>query len=284
MLNKVVIKKPGTVAPGSPVVFQLKPNPAEECNGYIKDITGLTPVKANINFTEMAALPGSQFQGSNQGNRNIVITLEPQPDWVNNLGFEGVRRMISKKLRNGSQMELIFYDSVLPPKRIFGYVESVEPTLFSKDPHIQISIVCVDIYFTPLSGNIVVPMTGWTLGGTSVIFEAENVGDVPTGVIFNFTNMNDATSLGLRNLATDALVTYGPVVDGDALALSTVKGSKYCRRTRAGSTSNRLTDLNQIDTWHEMDVDILSRFRVTNLFKSMAGGTMSFLPKYESVF
>ena len=114
----------------------------EESGFLIEEITGLGPANATINTTEMASIDGSIFNSSRVGMRNIVLTLR----LLFKPTVEDVRQESYKYFPIKKQVKL----TIETDNRIcesYGYVESNEPDIFSKDESTQISIICPDPYF-----------------------------------------------------------------------------------------------------------------------------------------
>lgn len=141
----------------------------------VEDIQGLGPVKASVNTTDSSVDDGTIFVSSFVPSRNIVITL----------GFDRLRMIGTGKTIAGLRQELYAYflpktsvrlrfNTDLPspgPSSVFidGYIESCEPSIFSKDPEVQISVICNYPYFKDFtqtvldlaaSGSISIPLEG----------------------------------------------------------------------------------------------------------------------------
>jgi len=113
---------------------------------HIRNIDGLGPVKATVNSKGYGSLDGEYYTGSHIGKRNIVITLGMNPA----AGFrsvEAMRKVIYAYLLTRNEPILRFISDDRPDVQIEGHVESCEPTLFSKDPEMQISIICPKPFF-----------------------------------------------------------------------------------------------------------------------------------------
>jgi hypothetical protein len=112
----------------------------------IRNIDGLGPVKADINTSPLGSIDGESYAGSSVGGRNIVLTIGLKPDW---LGWspEALRRKLDNYFMPKKRIALLIDTESLSGMYIRGYVESNEPNIFSKDPEIQISIICPEPYF-----------------------------------------------------------------------------------------------------------------------------------------
>lgn len=150
----------------------------EESGFAIRSITGLGPVKANINMTDLAIGDGSLYNSSKTSYRNIVIDLIYYPvyQYVSQMeimsqefkppkkydtskipGSEFIVSPINASIESLRQMSYRYFP-VKQPIKLFiktsnrhvwinGYVESNEPDIFNKDEGATISIICPNPYF-----------------------------------------------------------------------------------------------------------------------------------------
>ncbi len=129
---------------GESIEFELR---APEKTGlYVKSITGLGPGKANINTTDIATNDGSIFNSARAEERNIVMELGFMQIPGITPTIEDARQLTYKYFPKKKPLQ--FY--ILTDNRelsIFGYTESNEPDIFSKDETTQISIICPDPLF-----------------------------------------------------------------------------------------------------------------------------------------
>lgn len=137
MIRKITV----TNHTGDAVVLELA-NPYD--SGFlIKEISGLGPMKANINTTELATMDGALYNSSRATSRNIVFSFAFMSMWKT---IEEVR-MDSYKYFPVKRPVTILVETDSRMAEIEGYVESNEPSIFSKDEGCQISVVCPDPYF-----------------------------------------------------------------------------------------------------------------------------------------
>lgn len=112
-------------------------------------ITGLGPVKADVNITDIITLDGGHFNSSRLSSRNIVIYFQFQ-EAVDENGnvrtIEDVRQLTYKYFPSKQMINILFHTDNLKVN-IKGVVESNEPDIFSEAEITQISIVCPDPFF-----------------------------------------------------------------------------------------------------------------------------------------
>lgn len=119
----------------------------------IRDMQGLGPVKATINTTQIAQR-GTTYVGSNSGNRNIVLIIGFNPDWVN-YTVASLREKVYGYFMPEQPVTLRIFRDDGPPVEIDGYTESCEPNIFSQDPEMQISVICPQPDFIAVSPSVV---------------------------------------------------------------------------------------------------------------------------------
>ena len=150
--------------------------PFDASSGYVvKEIEGLGPVKADIITTEYASMDGGAYQTARGNMRNIVLQLGFDPSYESDDPFGELRRGLYPYLTPKMHVELRFLSSNFETVKILGYVESFEPSIFSAEPEVQISILCPDPYFSSIAPVTVFPNIGES-------FNIENpIGAVATG-------------------------------------------------------------------------------------------------------
>lgn len=107
----------------------------------VSSITGLGPVKANINTTEVATNDGSIYNSARLDPRNIVLDII-----FYGSDIETLRQKTYKYFPIKKQLTLEF-ETDNRTATINGYVESNEPNIFTRSENTRISIVCPDPYF-----------------------------------------------------------------------------------------------------------------------------------------
>jgi len=251
----------------------------ENTGFLIKSITGLGPVKANVNTTEVATNDGSMFNSARLSQRNIVIQMA----FVNTVygeDIEEVRQKSYKYFPIKKNVELII-ETDNRYARTKGYIESNEPDIFSKQEGSQISIICPDPYFYSASedGNNITdfysidpvfefPFSNESLSDPLLIFgeiqiKTEGVityyGDSEIGVMIYIHAIGPATNINIYNTETrevmsinttklEALTGKG-IVASDDIIINTLKGEKSITLVREGMSYNILNCLDKNTDW-----------------------------------
>ncbi len=251
-----------------------------EASGLIiNSVDGLGPPKATINTTEVVTWDGSFFNSARAQQRNIVFHLR----YMWHPLIEDARHKSYKYFPLKSKVDI----EVITDRRhlhTFGYVESNQPNIFSKESGGDISIICPDSYWSSLETAITdfssidaafeFPFSNESLTeklilfGEIVISQEEIIryeGEVETGVIITIvvggeTNMVDIINVRTReemHIDTDIIAQitgqtspsgYG-LFSGDVIKISTIKGDKYATLLREGTTYNIRNALGLFPPW-----------------------------------
>ena len=251
-----------------------------ENSGFvIKEITGLGPSKAVINSTELSTSDGSVFNSSRIESRNIVFNLKILASPT----IEAARQKLYKYFPIKKRIKLQF-ETDTRICDIFGYVETNEVVIFSNQVSTQISVICPDPYFysagsdaktiTLFSGveaAFEFPFSNESLTLPLLVFgeirldQERNIyynGDSETGLTIYIHALGEATNLTIYNIATSEFMkidtvrlttlTGFPIIAGDDIIISTIKGGKYISLLRVGSYINILNCLDLNSTWFQL--------------------------------
>lgn len=139
---------------------------------------GLGPVKADITTSPYAEIDGEAFLGDSVGKRNIVLKIGLNPDWADQT-MEGLRMLLYAYFMPKFPVRLRFTSTHLPTCEISGYVESMDPNMFSKDPEINVSIICPSPHFVAVTPTVV---NGVATNGGAAPPQITYEGSVPTGM------------------------------------------------------------------------------------------------------
>jgi len=222
----------------------------------IKNIEGLGPVKANIATALFGAFDGEYYTGSTVGKRNIVITIGLNPNWATQTVAE-LRKIIYGYLMPKQKVRLRFQSLHLPDLQIDGYVESLDPNIFAKDPEVQISIICPDPYYiavepTEISGQGII-------GSSDVLEELYYMGNVPTGFVLrvNWTLVNATGLVQILNQTVNLqeFKVTATINATSYLEISSVIGNKYAKlvNPETNVSTNILTKVQGDSVWPKLN-------------------------------
>ena len=245
----------------------------EDSGFLISDISGLGPVVANINSTELASSDGAVYNSARLGARNIVITFIFLP----NASIEDTR-LLSYRLFPIKKKVFLTIKTENRICETFGYVESNSPNIFSREVGTQISIMCPDSYFfsTEINTTIfssIIPVLAFQFFNDSLVAGISEFGQVNnltsgivyyegeadvgflmhiliTGVVANLVIFNSMTGESLMIDTTRlAALTGSGLINGDEVQISTIKGDKYIILIRGGIETNILNSLTKTSDW-----------------------------------
>ncbi len=245
----------------------------------IKSVTGLGPVKANINTTEVATNDGSKFNSARLTQRNIVFQMV-FVDTLKGESVEDIRQKSYKYFPTKKNVDIIIETDNRYVKTT-GYVESNEPNIFSSQEGAQISIICPDPYFYTAgdNGDIVTefysiapmfefPFSNESLTDPMIVFSeiqsrAAGVityyGDTEIGMVIRIHALGEATNVAIYNtdtrevmrIDTDKIkkITGKGLVVSDDIIINTAKGNKSITLLREGVSYNILNCLGKNPDW-----------------------------------
>lgn len=147
-------------------------------------VSGLDPVKGQINTDTIVGVDGTRFNSARLNNRNIVIQLKINGDADTNRNDLYTKLPVKEKV--------LLTITTNRTVTIEGYIEYINCDIFAKKQIAQISIICPDPYFRGSSSYI----TG-TAGRTSVVFGDTNPGEAPSGFSLSFRFQGDSTGFSV---------------------------------------------------------------------------------------
>lgn len=224
--------------------------------GYaVEDIGGLGPVKATIVSSSFAGQDGTQFQNSRREERNIVLQLGLEPDYVTTTA-QDLRHKLYKFFMTKSKVDLKFYDSTDLVVDISGRVETCDPAIFSDKPGVEVSILCNDPDFidptimelehetsdntTDEIGKLLIPYLGTVETGLVLVLNVDR--PLTEFTIYHETPDGSLTSTDIA----------AALVAGDIVTLNTVVGSKGLSLVRGGTPSSLLYAKSPQSGWIEL--------------------------------
>lgn len=251
----------------------------EESGFIVQSITGLGPGKANINTTEVATNDGSLFNSSRMPSRNIVISLKYM--WIDSI--ENVRQLSYKYFPIKKKLTMLI-ETDNRQAEISGYVESNDPTIFSKDEGSDISIVCPNPFFYSagkdgINTTIfygVEPAFEFPFNNESLYEHLLNMGEIKNeteqvvvyngdaeiGVTITIHAIGEASNITIYNTGTREVMridtdklqkfTGSGMVAGDEIIISTIKGNKSITLLRNGKRTNILNCLDKHSDWFQL--------------------------------
>lgn len=278
MIRKITV----TNHTGDVLVLELS-NPYD--SGFlIKEVSGLGPMKANVNTTELATMDGALYNSSRATSRNIVFSFA----FINMYKTIEEIRMDSYKFFPVKRPINILVETDSRLAEITGYVESNEPTIFSKDEGCQISVLCPDPYFysfgtnrttfTGVDPKFKFPFSNESLDEHLINFgeiryrtdaEIYNYGDEEIGVRIEIHIKGDVRDLVIWNITRKESIgidderleelTGSMLKAGDDIIIETTRRKKSAILRRKGHKRNIMNCLKKPIVWTQLQ-------RGTNVF------------------
>lgn len=228
---------------------------SEQDSLMTRDIAGLEPVKADIITTRRAAR-GELMVGSSTGKRNIVLKIGLNPDWATQTMAE-LRQQVYAYFMPEQSVLLRFHSTHIPTCEIEGFIESLEPNIFSKDPEIVISIICPDPDFVSVDETVITGVVGEFLLGPMV--DIDYPGSIETGFELKIESSEDTPiySAGIyvvfgRDLGRRQTFAFSEIAIDTTkrFEMSSVSGNKYVRNVAipSGDITNLLRQLDLLSS------------------------------------
>lgn len=205
--------------------FDLPMVGATPTDSYIvKDVEGLGPVDQEL-FIVNTQHQGGFVQNIRPVTREVVFSLGLNPNWAAGQRVEQLREALYGTIlpRLGSQLRLQLMNGNTVIAEAVGHVKRCEPAVFSKEPGVQLVVVCPQPYFSAPTVTTIFPSLS-----TNTSFVFTNPGTAPSPFVmvidykananrFDMTQQGDAT----MNLTIDR-----PFVSGDRLLIDTTYGAR----------------------------------------------------------
>ncbi len=252
MLTKVEVFGP------VPLILPLGENESNTDPIQIRDVQGLGPVKANVNTTPFGSFDGESYTGSSVGKRNIVLTLGLNPNWKDQ-SITSLRQLLYTYFMPKRSVTLHFFSDTMSTVKIDGYIEGFEPNMFSKDPEIQVSIICPlpdFVEITPITATGVVDDIDFGAGSSAIQYK----GTVPTGFVLRIEEIAGTPAYTgsftiERSPNGPGMFIFEATVNTDQyVEMSSIRGKKYVRSTNlaTGVTTNLLRSVNSFSKWIDL--------------------------------
>lgn len=257
-------------------------NPWESCLA-VKSITGLGPVDATVNMTNISSSDGAIFNSSRIKTRTVEMTLGLLSDAANGVTIEDSRLKTYRFFQNKRPLTL----EVKTDRRYVaavGYTEKNEPNIFSSDEECDITIVFPDPFFYSLMNTSEGSFDfSAKQGGFEFAFANESLkqkllefahlsfleeinlpydGDVETGIsirmnatgnVFRPRVVKNTEGVQMA-IDTSTFTKYGDskighMVSGDEVIINTRRGQKSVTLHRDGKSYNIINSVDKDADW-----------------------------------
>jgi len=212
----------------------------------LKTADGLGPPVVDVSISN-TLFQGGIFQGSRPQNREITMLVKTNPNYSINQTSEDLRTELYGLLTPGLSEEIIFElrnDGVLVATTS-GYIKRIEPSLFSKEPQVQIVLSCLGPYFTNMDG---INQDLGTLSKSDPIIE--NVGTASSGFYIKLTFTSPVSSWTIYNEdQSKKMLLEKSFITGESLIIDTRSRYRRIYNIKSGTTYTMLYALSSDSDW-----------------------------------
>lgn len=221
----------------------------------LKGAEGLGPTDITVRLTR-TVLEKALYQGKSASPRQITVLVGLQPEWDNGQTPDDLRKILYRLLtpRYG---QLVRAEIVGSSGAVLGYaqgqISKMEPSIFTKDPAVQIVLDCDYAYFLAPDTVIQTPAQR-TVSGVRA-FDIINDGDAPAAFKMGVTlRSNVGTTLTLSDVdprGQKFQVDGVNWVSGDRFHIDTRPGSRgVWRGAQGGALVSVLNNMNaSVSEW-----------------------------------
>lgn len=211
-------------------------------------VTGLNAADVNL-FIGQYSRDGGYYQGRRVDKRNVVVTLELNPNFALGESVSGLRDMLYKAFLDpqttADNLKILLRDDEGRVRYLTGYAEKFETDIFSADTMCQISLICPDPFIRDNEATVLTSSSGWvtvpfTYGGTA-----------ETGFEVEIHLTANTPTLTLSNNGRTMVLTNS-FLTGDIVRINTNRGSRSIKLTRGGVTTSLLGKLSNTSPWLEL--------------------------------
>lgn len=215
----------------------------------VRRITGLDPSDVDL-FMGAHAKHGSSYQGRRARERNIVMTIDLNPDYSLGQTVASLREQLYKVFldpyEDSDYVPMHFHISDGRILTTYGYTEKLESELFGSETEMQVSMLCPDPFLRSVQETDHTNSVGLWLN-LPFIYE----GTAPTGFFLDIGVTSSTTKL-VVDLNGQKMEFLGDFLADDTVHISTVDGQKYARLIRDSETTSLLPNLTPTSRWIEI--------------------------------
>jgi hypothetical protein len=197
----------------------------------IQKVTGLNPPDRSL-FIGDYSQDGGLYQGRRVGSRNVVFTIDLNPNPALGETVSSLRESLYKAFIDpqvdGDYLKLLLHNDDNREIYLVGYCEKFESEIFSSDTMCQISMICPDPYLRSNQDTIHEISSGW------VTFPYVYEGTAETGFIVHIYVTTASNAITLQNngklMKLNGPSNYGI---GDIIVLDTIRGQRSISITKS---------------------------------------------------
>jgi len=272
MLTKIEARSPAG---------ELLSLPLDDFSGgfVVADVLGVDPVKATIVTSPIATIDGAHLQTTRRESRNLILKLEYAPDYSSE-SIRDLRFRLYEFFMPETTVNLRFIHSIGDDfeVEINGVVETFDAPLFTKEPKVDISIICTDPDFVVLEDVVVEGDTDPDPDELLIAYP----GTVEAGLVLTMTIPHDDLEMDVYLRGPDGITRAFRFavncLEDDILTINSIPGSKEITLTRAGTPFSILYSVYQPTPWPTL-------WKGNNYIRVVVDGdpipyTITYKPKY----
>lgn len=203
----------------------------------IRKVTGLNPPDPTLFIGEYAR-DGGFYQGRRVGARNVVLTMDLNPNPALGETIRGLREILYKTFMDpqvdADYIRLVLHDDDNQQRYLVGYAEKFETEIFDIETMAQVSIICPDPYIRDQVETVLEHPTGW------ITVPFTYTGTAETGFEVEIEVTSDTPTITFENNGRTMVIDYA-FVDGDYIYINTNRGSRDLRRATSAAVSAVVT-------------------------------------------
>lgn len=215
----------------------------------VRKVTGLNPPDIDLFIGEYSR-DGGTYQGRRVGSRNVVMTIDLNPNPALGETISGLRDLLYKTfvdpLVDADYLELILRDDDSRVRNLYGYVEKFETEVFEVETLVQISVVCPDPYIRDLSETVL-----FNESGTWVAVPFAYTGTAETGFVADIHIASNTPVLTVKNNG-QAMIINHDFLTGDIVRLNTNRGQRDITYTRNNVVYPLVANVSATSRWLEL--------------------------------
>lgn len=215
----------------------------------LRKVTGLNPPDVDLFIGEFSR-DGGYYQGRRVGDRNVVLTIDLNPNPALGETVSGLRELLYKTfvdpLVDNDYVELVLREDDGRIRNLYGYCEKFETEIFDVETMVQISMICPDPYIRDLAETVLTNPTGSWI---TVPFTYNGTAETGFYVEIEVTNATNMVTLKNNN---SALKLSYPFQAGDQIRLNTKRGERDITLVRNFQLYPLIASLTSDSKWLEV--------------------------------
>lgn len=226
-------------------------NPQPTDNWVCLDIQGLGPTEKDLSVSKTRH-QGGVYQNREGQLRELVFKIGINPDWAGGGDVQTLRELLYSLIGgdpDNTDLTVILLkdDDEDFDVRTTGWIKKFEPTLFTKDPDVQLTIGSdQENFFGLLPDDVIVRIP--TLSKSNPQFNIK--GSAPVGFECRLTLTANLSLWRIYANGGNSFLEFDyAFLSGDIIEFGTKAGNRYAMVTRSGVTKSLLPYLSPGSTW-----------------------------------